>query len=252
MAIYLGDTLLTGPSGGTGASLTADQTFTGANTFTDTAVFSNITAGIKTNRIEDTSNGTTHIRFADNVFSEGMTFITDSVEIMHFEADSSGAVITINNGRVDVDFSIRKQTSGVAFEFDAGTDTLSSAATNFTGIADQESGTWTPTFTNGGTQGTINASYTRAGKTVTISCNGAVAASTSTSSFTVNASSLPFAPISSRNFYGGYGTAGGGSSLTGVFSIGDNDGFFAETSTSTLKGNGLLGTLIFSATYETT
>ena len=65
MAIYLGDTLLTGPSGGTAASLTADQTFTGVNTFSDTTV------GIQTEKITGTTdmsinaNGTEILGFYD-------------------------------------------------------------------------------------------------------------------------------------------------------------------------------------------
>ena len=172
MAIYLGNTLLTGPSGGGGdASLSADQTFTGANTFT-------------------------------------------------------GSIIT-----------------------DSGT--------TLTGISDEETGTWTPVFTAGGTQGTPTAIYSKSGKNVVLKCTVSIAASTSTAEFTLATTSLPFEPA-------GLLDSGSGTYYTsllpqpnpsftitsGVVTTSALLSYFINGS-APLTGTELLGYLGFTITYQT-
>ena len=202
MAIYLGDTLLTGPSGGTAASLTADQTFTGANTFSETAVFSK----------DLDADGS--IQIADSITHQGdtgtyLSFGTALVQL-RAQAGLDSNIVRVyedmtefNPQYRDVDFIVRSDASHDAINYNAGTDTLLSEATNFTGIADQETGTWTPTGTNTGVIQTITATYSRVGKTVTILLH-LQTNTTTTSTDIVRIGGLPFDIASSTTFGMGY------------------------------------------------
>ena len=131
MAIYLGNTLLTGPSGGGGdATLSADQTFTGANTFSDTTIFNSTS-----------NNGSIRVDSITGVLSED-TNIAIGFSSMVFEvADDSYISLSslgsfksfrINESRNDINFSVRGITND-AINYDAGTDTLTSTAANIGG-----------------------------------------------------------------------------------------------------------------------
>ena len=123
MAIYLGNTLLTGPSGGGGdASLSADQTFTGANTFSNAG-------GIQTNRVTGIGDTDTYLDISGTL---------DNVIIAYA---GNVAALSVSNGAVtvnplatdDMSFTVNKETTGVGISFNGPTDTLSSDAANIGG-----------------------------------------------------------------------------------------------------------------------
>ena len=242
MAIYLGNTLLTGPSGGTGdAVLADDQTFTGINTFT------NIN-GIRIDGITPSAGG---FRYLTNSSSSTQLFFgSDPI----LQGNSSGLIINPNS--FDKDFYVRKTGSGFAFQYNNGTDTLSTDAANLEGFAGSETGTWTPVFVNGGTEGTIIATYSKSGQIVVVQVAAEIAASTSTASFRLTTSSLPFGIRNGDIANGTYFTSQFGTpanpSTSGVTSSEFGSTYFLDNSiNNTLKGNALRGDINFSLTYET-
>ena len=196
----------------------------------------------------------------------GITYIDGSTSVVMRPSTSVSALtmntssVTFNTGNEDRDFIVEKQTSGDALRFDAGTDTLSSDAVNFEGIADQETGTWTPLFSTNGVVGTTTATYSKSGKNIILHCEAAVAAGTQTFVFDLISSSLPFSYPTTTNeiALGTYFTASTGnstlSSTSGVVvahTIG-NISFLDNTIDRALQVDELRGFLGFTITYETT
>ena len=133
----------------------------------------------------------------------GLTYINSSLTTrMRIGGDTalqlSTTNLVINTSKEDRDFIVEKHAIGTAFSYDAGTDTttidsdtINFVGNTFTGVAEKETGTWTPVFTNGGTEGAITATYSRVGNIVTINLGAAVGVSTSTSFYSITEASLP-------------------------------------------------------------
>ena len=226
--------------------LANDQTFTGLN------VFSNA-GGIQTNRVTGIGDTDTYIDVS-GLADDSMFFYTGGNINIGINATGN----TFNALALDMDFRVRKQTSGNALLFDAGTDTLSTDAANLVGFAGSETGTWTPVFNRGGTQGTVNASYSKSGQTVTCYCEATIAASTNVSDFTMNTSSLPFtnnnsSVIAVGTYYSGLTSViGFGTADSGVVAASPTVLFFLDVINSEpLDGNDLRGYIGFTITYQT-
>ena len=230
------------PSGSGDAVLADNQTFTGVNTFTNTA------GGIKADRITVLNDILSYIelRFTDNIslVAGGDRLVTCN----HTDGTNENAV-RINNSFQDTDFIIRKETSGEAYRYDGGTDTHTFTG-NVVGVADSETGTWTPTFANGGTQGAIVATYSKAGNIVTLNVIATVGVSTSTGFYTVSEASLPFTLANTT--VTPTGTFLIGNDLAGFASI--SSGFalvFIKPDRSIVTGTEVSGQTAFTLTYET-
>ena len=266
MAIYLGNTLLTGPSGGTGdAVLADDQTFTGANTFSDTTIFSDASTNGSmqiADRITHLNDTNTHIRFQSDRFdlvAGGIDFVIGSSSFI------IGNSLIFNNSRDDVNFLFNKNTSGTWLEYDGGGDTMTVGADNFTvtssnitGVAGSESGTWTPTFTGGGTQGTTTATYSKTGSTVIAQASVFIAPGTIPQPFALSPSSLPFSDNSPSNAaIGTYFVAATNNSLSqsnsGVVASGTATSivFLDNVREDELAGTEIRGYIGFTLTYQT-
>ena len=120
-----------------------------------------------------------------------------------------------------------------------------------------ETGTWTPTFQFGGTEGTITATYSKTGQTVVLACEAVIAAGTFAIGFTVSTLSFPFTTPADALSAGTFSNAPVSGSLSNV--EGGNAQirglalrFFDKSSTDDLNGNDLLGYLSFTITYITT
>ena len=109
------------------AFLANDQTFTGVNTFNDT------TSGIRLQRISDTSGnaivttGTlgsfrTSTLNGDIAYLQGGTGVVLESTPSNNILLSNASTTTFNNSSVDRDFIINKESSGQAFNYNAGTD----------------------------------------------------------------------------------------------------------------------------------
>ena len=173
----------------------------------------------------------------------------------------SGGVV-INSSNLDKDFSVNKQTSGRAIYYDAGTDTLSSEATNYSGIAEKETGSWTPTWNNVGTVGTATTTYSRVGQTVIGKIESNVTSSTSTSAIFISTSSLPYNISTAENTLanGTWFTTGlvfGTPNVTsatdsGVIVAAANNLYFMKSDGSLLLGTEIAGYIGLTITYTTT
>ena len=122
-----------------------------------------------------------------------------------------------------------------------------------------ETGTWTPTFTFAGTQGTTTARYTKAGTTVVVTCEVELAAFFLASRFSIVSTSLPFTPTNTTSLaIGTYFMAAAATNLSGissgiVYASAGTDMYIVDSTTSIpLTGDNLLGYLSFTITYETT
>ena len=254
MAIYLGNTLLTGPSGGTGdAVLADDQTFTGRNTFTDTAIFSSTFPNSSlevAERITHQGDAGTYFQFQ----TDSMIFFTGSA----ISCNMNTVATSFNTSRGNRDFIVGRQTSGEAINYDAGTDTLSSDCANFEGIAGQETGTWSPTFNRGGTITNPTATYSKVGNTVTVHYNGDVPGDGTTVNFSMFASSLPFTISNSTPQSGGTYVSCVNALITntsdsGVVTYYSSALYFMDSNNNqVLHGDELRGYLGFTFTYTTT
>ena len=259
------------------------------NTFTGVNTFNNAAGGIQASRITGIGDTATRLDF-DGVDTATITaggelmgtfdgdtgdvtfqgsggvslFGTGAILIGHnlpsdltmVSTPSTGVVF--NASRLDRDFEIRKQTTGTALSYNAGTDTLDLGAANITGVADSETGTWSPSISNAGTLGTPEATYTRAGKNVICHCNVTAATGTSTSNMFVGASSLPFpiAPAAANASIGTWFTSTNFSPTTnatsGVVSTSGNLFFSNDALGRTINSTELRGFLGFTITYQTT
>ena len=240
-------------------------------TFSETAVFSNATTAIQADVITGVTNTASSIDFTPVVLGNRSLTIqtpgalqldTDFSTSFGFSDHSamsiSESITLINTHYRDRDFELRKNTSGTAIRYDAGTDTLSSNAANFEGFADQESGTWTPSWIRVGTLGTVTATYHRVGKTVVLTCEAVVAASTDTGSALITLGSLPFSfsggfgQVALGTYYNAISSGGSGTVDSGVVASTSNTmGFQNDTNKTSLKGTDLRGYLGFTVTYET-
>ena len=215
--------------------LPLDNTFTGVNTFEGNAFFTS-SGGINTGRIAGSP--------------------IDIVVTSNYIALSPTSTI-FNQNNVDVDFRVRKQTTDNALSYDAGTDTLDIGAANVTGVAAAETGTWNPTFNNGGTEGLTNATYSRVGDTVIVQCE-IVMASGATGDLTLIESSLPFQidnnadQVAGGTYYTSTTVLGvTGPTTSGVITGSSSAIYFLNGSTP-LNGDDIRGFLGFTITYRTT
>ena len=255
MAIYLGNTLLTGPSGGTGdAVLADDQTFTGRNTFTDTAIFSNTGSDGSiqvAERIVHQGDEDTRIIFSNN----DITLDAGGTGMLR-GFGGGGPFIQLNQNRAAVDMFFGKQTTGDFLSYSSVSDTLTLDADNLIGVAGSETGTWTPTFFSGGTQGTTNATYSKSGQNVIVDCQVAIAASGSPSTFNLSIGSLPFTLNNSAITIGSYYMASSDTDATTISgvtqAISGGVRFLDNSLNRALRGNELLGYIGFTLTYTTT
>ena len=173
-------------------------------------------------------------------------------DVTMLSTPASGVIF--NGSRLDKDFTIRKQTTNNALNYNAGTDTLTLGAANIVGAASATTGTWTPVFTNGGTQGTTTAVWTKSGQNVIISCNATIAAG-SANIFSMSLASLPFSStaVGSSCVFGAFNTLDSSFNyLQGnVIITGFSVAFIDNVSRTFMNGNALLGTLEFTLTYRT-
>ena len=243
------------PSGGGGDAVLANtQTFTGRNTFSDTAIFSDT----------DATNGS--IQVASKIVHQGDTdtFInfTDNNIVLRVGNISGFNLNTtrlfLNPVGVDLDFIVNGN-GKEAFSYDAGTDTFDVNADNITGIASAGTGTWSPTFNGGGTLGTVVANYSKSGSNVICICDARLTAGTATTTpVTLNAATLPFSPEHNADGTGGtwytaVGNAGTGGQNSGVMSIAPSGviNFLDSSTNDTLRETALRGRLQFTLTYIT-
>ena len=254
----------------TGVSLADNNDWTGVQTFSNTA-------GIQVENIVGatdmhiSANGTEFITHDDSLGVDALQIdgnfvlvnatsgygfyiggILGTDEILSL---NTSGVIT-NGGNLDRDFRVGKMTSGVALDFNAGTDTLSTEAANLVGFAGSETGTWTPTFSFAGTQGATTATYSRVGNTVVASCEAVLAAGGIAFNFAVTTASLPFTTSATSLSVGTFFNAATGavtSPVEGgtVIIVGTDLRFFDKGSTTNVKGTDLLGYISFTITYQT-
>ena len=193
------------PSGG-GASTGVANTWTATQTFnnttdtgsirvkritgiTDTGTY--IDAG-STNVIDivagtDTSIGLNAVNNTLDINSNITTFEATSILALqhgstHDILTSNSSGVTFNVDRLDRDFVIRKETSGEAFTYNAGTDTLTTTATNVVGF-----GTATTVL---GTAGQIVASPLSTSVTLSLDPLITGAISTNTGNISTNAADI--------------------------------------------------------------
>ena len=118
------------------------------------------------------------------------------------------------------------------------------------GGGSSETGTWTPVFNSGGTQGTVTARYVRVGDNVTLTVQAEVGVSTATSFYSVTVASLPFAPATTD--LSPTGTYLIGSDFAGVAALTTAGIIFFKTDRSIIVGTDVSGVTAFTITYETT
>ena len=252
-----------------GVSLAADNDWTGIQTFSNTAGIQ-VENIVGATEMHISSNGNEIITYDNSSGVEAL--IIDGHAFSLFRGDFIGfqigdtnenvltitdEIVSINSSGNDVDFRVRGS-SGIlnGLEYNHGTDTLSSDAANFDGIADQETGTWTPTFSFAGTQGATTATYSRVGNTVVASCEAVLAAGTIAFNFAVTTASLPFTTSATSLSVGTFFNAATGtvtSPVEGgtVIIVGTDLRFFDKGSTTNVKGTDLLGYISFTITYQT-
>ena len=246
-----------------------DQTITGVKTFSNPLGIQveNIVGATETTI---TGNGR---RFLDynNTFADVLTIHPSLSTVVRGSAMSiqlgnsnvnvftaTEGMVAINNFGNDVDLIMYKQGSGpIALSYNSGTDTLLTEADNLEGFAGAETGTFTPVFTNGGTEGTKNGSYSKTGQTVVCHVEAVIAASTSASSFRMSGG-LPFGVSTGGDStaFGSYYTASGtnptGTTTSGTCTVFNGDIYFLVSASNTrLGGDDLRGYLGFTITYQT-
>ena len=255
MSLYLGNTLVAGVSGGGGdASLSADQTFSGVNTF------NHADAGIQTNRVAGIGDTDTYLSLSSPanslVLSAGGQSILNGLNVGSVTVSTLGTganitasagttnSVTINSNNSDTDFIINKETSGTAFSYDSGTDTLTTEASNLVGFS--EIGTWTPVFTNGGTTVALTTEYSKTGNTVNVELSGILNVGAS-AVYSIATSSLPFAPTSTVSL-GLFTTSNG--TITAVAYMTSTSITFRKPDGTQLEGDELSGIGAMSITYQ--
>ena len=233
------------PTGGTGASLTADQTFTGVNTFSDTG-------GVLATRFTGSNNTQNYLGF----FSTNINLVAGGNGRVSVEAANGN--VTFNGLQLDSNFRVHGLGITDAIRYDSGTATLTSNASNFVGIAEKETGTWSPTFNRGGTITNPTATYSKVGNTVTVHYNGDVPGDGTGVNFTMNDTSLPFTISNSTPQSGGTYLICANALITntsdsGVVTYYNNALYFMDSNNNqVLHGDELRGYLGFTFTYQTT
>ena len=170
--------------------------------------------------------------------------------------------VAFNFGRNDVDFVVRKETTGDALTYDAGTDTLTAGAANvvgFGGGGSGQTGTWTPTFTNsGGVVTTGVNTYSKSGQTVTVWWAGDLDPATASGTLVLNPASLPFGIASSLGTFsftpcGTYENSSATVSDFGMTRVFLGGFYFSRASDGLLlNGNAILtASFSFTITYQT-
>ena len=221
------------------ASLTADQTFTGANTFSSSGgVLSDTFAGI--------SNAGNRL----HIFSTNINI--DAGYNTRMSINSSNGDVNFNSNQLNADFRVHGNGMVDGLAYNSGTNTLTSNATNFVGVAGNETGTWTPTFSNAGTVDTVTATYNKIGNKVTCHCE--VSFSTTSSSVVfVQGNSLPFTRtagtdrIACGTFFSGTSNLATQTTHSGIVTIAPNVIFLEGTTYSGIIDD----YLAFTLTYET-
>ena len=235
--------------------LPLDNTFTGANTFSDTVIFSDtdLTNGSiqVANKIVHQGDTDTYISFSADVVSTAV----GGTELIRASNVSSLRRVDINPFSQDVDFQINGTFGHAkAFSYNSGSHTLEANVDNFVGIAAAQAGSWTPTFNASGGIPTVNlAAYHKTGNIVTISCYFDIAATTFTTPVILHRTSLPYSVYqpSTSTALGSFNMVGGGSNASGIVYGSDTAGLLFGTSAGTVVGTDLLGTLYFTVTYPT-
>ena len=249
---------------GNAQTVTGDKTFDGDNIYsgdnlhTGIETFNNTAGGIQANLITAVGNTDTFID-TNSPFINGMRIDTSGIRFIDmFSIAGVSNSFVLNGGSAAVDYTF-SASSKSWLTYQDSSDTLTVNVDNLVGIAEKAEGSWTPTFTNGGTEGTISARYSKTGQTVTATCTAQIAASTSTFAFVLNTSSLPFASTNSfgtgnssaGTFYTSSSQAIGFTAHTsGTIGIGNPNVFFVIAD-DYLRGDGLLGFLVFTITYIT-
>ena len=254
-----------------GVSLADDNDWTGIQTFSNAA-------GIQVENIVGASemhisaNGNEIITYDDSLGIEALLIDANHTVLrgntstsVYVGTDLSSDVFiagttltTFNSGLGDRNFVIRKQTSGDALRFDAGTDTLSTEAANLEGFAGSETGTWTPTIQNAGTTSNVVARYTKSGSNVIAHVQADTTGGNAFIGLSIVLSSLPFALDSTlRVALGTYFTSATSNSLaastSGVLVIDSvNINFLDNANNTYLRGNDTRGFIGLTITYETT
>ena len=260
------------------------------NTFTGVNVFNNASGGVQVDRITAVGDADTYIGYD---FANVIQFAVDDTVIGEFSAvgggqfTTSGAIalvsgtlvsglyLGLNNGiiqgnltttdvnssRVDRDFVIRKQTTGDALTYDAGTDTLTASAANIVGFGGGggETGTWTPVFDNsGGVASTTTNTYSKSGQTVTLWWYGDLNVGTGTGPLALTAASLPFGIASDFGTFtltscGTYANSSPTVDEFGMVRLFSAACYFSRASDGVLlNGNALLtSSFSFTMTYQT-
>ena len=240
------------PSAGVGdAVLANNQTFTGVNVFNNTA------GGIQARRITAVGDVDTYLDLsASNIAS----IKVDGNNVFQASVNPVSSQTVINNDNTDMNFVVRKQTTGSALTIDAGTDTFTVGSSNIVGVASSETGTWTPTWVNNGTLGTQTTTYSKVGDSVTVTGECRIAAGTS-NRLELLQSSLPFAPIVARLASGSWWTSivigGNGSAslatASGIIGGSSTNLLFLESTTSDgILSTDVSGFFSFTLTYQTT
>ena len=117
--------------------------------------------------------------------SSSVTYIdgTNGVFIRNSSIENimTGLISTtiFNFNRIAKDFTIRKNTSGDAYNYNAVTDvttidsdTINVVGNTITGVAGSETGTWTPAFTNTGMVSNFSTTYSKSGQNVIVEYEG--------------------------------------------------------------------------------
>ena len=225
-------------------------------TFFDTAIFSSTdtsVGSIQVNSIRARADATTRLEINSNF--EAIVGGTSAFT-------ASPADFRTNKDRGDYGFNVLRNfafSNGTAFQYNAGTDATAISGTTVTvngsTVAGSETGTWTPVFNNGGTEGTVLATYSRSGQNVIASCNAVIAAGAA-SPFFLSDSSLPF-PIggitTTSCTYGSFSTYASGTFIVGNVFVDPASTFalFLRNDGTIINGDDLLGTIEFSITYQT-
>ena len=243
--------IATGATANVGDAVLANtQTFTGANTFSDTTIFSDTDL---TNGSIQVAGLITHQGDTDtsiNFGADTLSFNAGGLSLLVLqESPFVGNSLIFNNSRADVNYFFGKNTSGNWLQYDGGTDVMTVNAGNLVGVAEKETGTWSPTFGNGGTQGTIVATYSKAGNIVTVNVIATVGVG-GVGFYTVSEASLPFTLANTTVTPSG--TFLIGNDLAGFTLI--SSGFavvFIKPDRSIVTGTEVSGQTAFTLTYET-
>ena len=266
------------PSGSGDAVLAANQTFTGQNTFSNSV-------GIISNRVTGRNNTDTYVDISET--SNGAVILYgNGVGVFSASED----FVVSNTFRNDIDFIVRKETSGDAINYNAGTDTLTFDVGTINGLpgvtpvtkaqvdtaigastggdaslfynqqgayvaagggGSTDSGTWTPVFDNLPLFFSSTYRYERSGNIVFVSGVSLLSANTSTDQVGIDGASLPFPIRTSTLTDGQWGLFNGTYGF--VYGLATSIVFFKNDGTDLIGTDiGSSPSLTISFTYITT